>query len=133
MERLKERLAAARRALETLEEVLNRGLSDAISRDAAIQRFEYTCETTWKVSQLFLKEKEGIETSSPKGIVRASFQVGLLPSAEVTERALTMVDDRNLTVHTYNEKLSQSLALRLPEHTKILKLWIESLSVKILH
>ena len=30
-----------------------------------------------------------------------------------TERALAMVDDRNLTVHTYNEELAQAIYARL--------------------
>lgn len=31
------------------------------------------------------------------------------------------LDDRNLTVHTYNEKFAQVLFARLPEHLRLLK------------
>ena len=44
MERLTERLAMARRALSTLQEVTRLEHPSRIERDAAIQRFEYTCE-----------------------------------------------------------------------------------------
>jgi predicted PP-loop superfamily ATPase len=44
MERLKQRLEVAQRALETLKEVLSETNRTVILRDAAIQRFEYTFE-----------------------------------------------------------------------------------------
>ena len=74
MERLIERLGIARRALNALQEAIDRGLSDAIVRDAAIQRFEFTFEATWKAAQRFLLEAESLEFASPKGVIRASFQ-----------------------------------------------------------
>jgi hypothetical protein len=57
MERLIERLGIARRALNALQEAIDRGLSDAIVRDAAIQRFEFTFEATWKAAQRFLPDR----------------------------------------------------------------------------
>lgn len=44
MERLKERLAVARKALRTLQELLVIEHPTKVERDAAIQRFEYTFE-----------------------------------------------------------------------------------------
>jgi hypothetical protein len=48
MERLKERLDVARRALASLKELAALEQPSRIERDAAIQRFEYTCEALWK-------------------------------------------------------------------------------------
>ncbi|MCZ6574514.1 MAG: nucleotidyltransferase substrate binding protein, partial [Planctomycetota bacterium] len=45
--------------------------------------------------------------------MRAARDAGMLDDGE-TERALAMVDDRNLTVHTYNEELAQAIYARLP-------------------
>ena len=101
MERLNERLAVARRALGTLQEVLAVKSPSRIERDAAIQRFEYTCEAVWKAAQRYLHEIEGLSLGSPKGSIRASRDVGLL-NDEQTTLGLEMIDDRNLTVHTYD-------------------------------
>jgi nucleotidyltransferase substrate binding protein (TIGR01987 family) len=112
MERTRERLAAARRALGTLEELVDVQPASPIVRDAAIQRFEYTFEATWKAAQVYLREIEGLETGSPKGAVRFSLQVGILGEEEA-RLALAMVDDRNLTVHAYNEAIAETIAQRL--------------------
>jgi hypothetical protein len=74
--RTQERLAVARRALGTLQKLsLLQGVSDVV-RDAAIQRFEYTFEATWKAAQAYLAEIEGLEALSPRAAIRGSFQVG---------------------------------------------------------
>ena len=101
MERLKVRLAIARQALDTVMGILQEPKTPIV-RDASIQRFEYTFEAAWKTAQLYLKTEEGLELGSPKAVIRSSMQVGLL-SEEQTRTALQMADDRNLTVHTYNE------------------------------
>lgn len=45
-----------------------------------------------------------------------------------TQHALDMADDRNLTVHTYNEPLALALVTRLPGHAVLLRQWLRSLS-----
>ena len=77
MERVKERAQVARKALSTLHELINKSDLSMVERDAAIQRFEYTFEATWKTAQLFLAEVEGLTANSPKSVVRASWQAGL--------------------------------------------------------
>jgi len=64
VERLKERLAIARRALSTLQELVRLEHPSPVERDAAIQRFEYTCEAVWKAAQRYLLEVEGISAGN---------------------------------------------------------------------
>jgi hypothetical protein len=68
VERLTERLAVARRALGTLQEVLNLQHPSRVERDAAIQRFEYTCEAVWKAAQRYLQEVEGSALDPRKAV-----------------------------------------------------------------
>lgn len=103
MERLKERLVQARGALNTLKELAPIKQPSKVERDAAIQRFEYTFEAVYKTTLRYLSVVEGISVASPKGAFRGLRELGLL-SEEETTTALEMVDDRNLTVHTYNEE-----------------------------
>lgn len=127
MERLGERLAEARRALATLEELAGREERSVVERDAAIMRFAYTFEAVWKAARLHLYEREGLEVGSPKQAVRASRQVGLLTDDEA-EAALRMADDRNLVVHVYREAVARALDTRLRRHSETLAVWLAAMS-----
>jgi nucleotidyltransferase substrate binding protein (TIGR01987 family) len=126
VERLRERLTLARQAVATLREVALLGAPNPVQRDAAIQRFEYSFEATWKAAQRLLRVVEGMEVGSPKAAIRASRETGLLDVA-LAEQALTMADDRNLTAHTYNEALARAIFGRLPGHLEVLERWLAAL------
>ncbi len=123
MERLKQRIQIANKAIKTLDELLGIESPNAIERDALIQRFEYSFEAIWKTVKMFLNIVEGVEANSPKAVVRASMETGLFDE-EMARQALLMVDDRNLTSHTYNEKLAQQILSRIPQHAAVLKHWL---------
>lgn len=113
-------------ALATLRELPLGSTPTKVERDAAIQRFEYSFEAVWKTGLQFLREVEGIDPGSPKGTVRASLQVGLLDEAD-TRMALEMVDDRNLTVHTYNEALADRIFVRLNGYAATMTRWLDAI------
>jgi len=125
LERLRERLAIARQALQTLIEILHEPKTSVV-RDAAIQRFEYTFEAVWKAAQLYLRKVESLEVGSPKAAVRASRQVGLFADDQA-RRALAMADDRNLTVHTYNQALAERIYTALSEYAPLLEVWVSAM------
>ncbi|MHB8416464.1 MAG: hypothetical protein ACYDCL_00200 [Myxococcales bacterium] len=60
---------------------------------------------------------------SPTAAIRASRDAGLLEDVEAAG-ALTLADDRNLTVHTYLEDVAQAIFGRLPGHVGILRAWL---------
>jgi nucleotidyltransferase substrate binding protein (TIGR01987 family) len=129
MDRLKERLGVAEKALGSLLELPLGNKVDDIVRDAAIQRFEYTFETVWKAAQLYLREKEGLEQGSPKGVVRASLLAGVLTDNQA-RMALELVDDRNLTVHTYNEELAKRIFSQLNGYAVLMTDWLKVMQGK---
>ena len=90
-----ESLARFREILEEPETIAN--------RDSAIKRFELTVELAWKALQKFLA-REGIVAKSPRQSFREAFKQGLLPD---NEGWLGMIEDRNQTVHAYNEKTAE--------------------------
>jgi nucleotidyltransferase substrate binding protein (TIGR01987 family) len=126
MGRLKERIEVAVKALATLTALPLGESVDDVVRNAAIQRFEYTFEAVWKAAQLYLREKEGLEQGSPKGVVRACLQVGLLTEDE-SRLAMVMIDDRNLTVHTYNEELAQRIFSNLKDYAEFMAVWLTAM------
>ncbi len=129
MERQKQYFETAEKAQAAFHEVLQMP-ANKISRDAAIQRFKFTTEATWKLLQIYLRTKEGLDINSPKGVFRAAFQVGLLNEPE-TSLALEMIDMRNLTVHTYDETLAQQIFSRLPEYAKLMAYLLDQIKSKI--
>ena len=93
------RISILGQALTRLDEALDRP-EDPIVRDACIQRFEFTFEMAWKAVQAQAMA-EGLECVSPRDCFRTAFQLGLV---EHDTRGMAMVEDRNRTAHTYDEK-----------------------------
>ena len=118
MEKLKRRATEVEKALETLEEITREPYS-VIVRDAAIQRFEYTFEAFWKFLRDYLREIEGIRCNSPKSCFREALATGLI-SEEQTITCLEMTDDRNLTAHTYIEKLAERIYKKVASYCNLM-------------
>lgn len=129
MERLKERLLQTEKALDAFNEVLREPYSKIV-RDAAIQRFEFTLETLWKLAQRYILLQNGIDAGSPKTVIRGCFQADLLSEEEV-EILLTAVDDRNLTAHTYNEKLAEMIYKNLFKYQPIFSALFKKISDQV--
>lgn len=123
MERLRERLDMAEKTLNRFREAMALTNPNSLERDAAIQRFEFTFEAQWKAAKHFLTVIEGIDAASPKGVVRSCREVGLLDDSEAII-ALKMADDRNLTVHTYNEALAVEIHSRLNHYCLLIEKWL---------
>lgn len=126
MERLRERIQIAQQALTTFNELVGKDQVSPVERDAAIQRFEYTFEATWKAAQRYLLIREGVDTGSPKAVIRACWQSGILDE-EMARQAFNMADDRNLTVHTYNEELANIIYSHLNAYAGLLAKWITNM------
>ncbi len=126
MDRVARRIEMAQRALSSLEALAGEAPTPIV-RDASIQRFEYTFEAVWKAAQAVLWDRFGVELASPKPIVRASFENGLLTEDEA-RLALAMADHRNLTAHTYNEALADEIFGALPSYRLLLRRWLTQLA-----
>lgn len=92
------------KALLSLEKALAIKPPDEIVRDATIQRFEYSFELSWKFMKRYLREYAGIEEHQIKEIFRQSAKIGLIKKPESW---LGYHKARNLTSHTYNEKIAE--------------------------
>ncbi len=130
MERLREKLAVAAKANLRLLEAVRLPDPSELERDAIIQRFEFTFEALWKAAQYYLFVVEGLDIASPKGVIRACREVGIFNEKE-SMLALKMADDRNLTVHTYNEALAVAIYQRILKYQGLLVAWQERMEVKV--
>ncbi len=104
------------RAIVRLNEALMASETD-LSRDAAIQRFEFCFELAWKVIQERVRT-EGLDCQSPKGCLKLAYKNGWLGDETGW---LAMLEDRNRTAHTYDEALAKDVYRRLSAHLPLLK------------
>lgn len=100
----------------SLEKALDEQPTDIV-RDATIQRFEFCIELSWKVS----KKLMGTVSTSPKQVIREMAQNSYIDDPEMWLQA---IDQRNLSVHTYNEALALEIytfiRVFFPEFRKLL-------------
>lgn len=75
------------------------------TRDAVIQRFEFTYELAWKMLKLKL-EKEGILTQTPRNTLQEALQAGFITNGNTWSE---LQQKRNLTTHTYDETLAEEV------------------------
>ncbi len=106
------RLAALRKALARLREALAMTGSSDIARDAAIQRFEFCAELSWRAVQARARAL-GRDCRFPKECLRLAFEAGWIDDEAGW---LRLWEDRNLTSHTYDERLAEEIHARLPAH-----------------
>jgi len=131
VESLKERLNTAQKALYRLHEAVIINEPTSMERDALIHRFKIVFETMWKTAKAYLQVIEGINAASPKNVIRHCREIGLI-NEEQTETIITMADDRNLTVHTYDEALAEKMAERIRSYDGLLQLWYDKMMKKFI-
>ncbi len=107
--RWKQRFDNYNRALNQLTQAVvlseERPLTD-LEKQGVIQGFEFVHELAWNVLKDFL-EYEGItDIVGSRGAVREAFKRSIITAGDVW---MDMIDKRNLTSHTYNAELAQSM------------------------
>lgn len=97
------RLVSPERAVDRLTEALAQP-ETSMNRDASMQRFEFCFELAWKAIQECLRE-EGADCQSPKSCLREAYRLEWLMDETGW---IAMLDDRNLTAHTYDETFART-------------------------
>jgi nucleotidyltransferase substrate binding protein (TIGR01987 family) len=97
-------LETLEQALALLEEVLSEPFS-ALVRDAAIHRFEYTFELSWKLLRR-IAQVEGQKAESPWQAIRAAAETGLLQNVDLW---FEMVECRNSVTMTFMPDISDQV------------------------
>ena len=75
-------------------------------RDSIIQRFEFCTELSWKLMKRYFDENKLNEVFSPRSIVKEAYKQRLIEDGEIW---LDILDDRNLTSHTYDENTANRI------------------------
>ena len=111
-----------KKALSSLEAIyLIPAKKDRANIDATIKRFEFTFELAWKFLKDYFLERD-LQLNYPKEIIKEAFAVNLIDNENVWIQMLT---DRNMTSHTYDEKLADEIYDRIknyvPELNKLMQ------------
>jgi len=93
------------------------------TRDAAIQRFEFTFELAWK-SVAAAALVQGLEVASPKRAWQAAFQLGWIDDDRLW---LDMLEDRNRASHSYREATAEKIHSRLAAYAAAIAALLEVL------
>lgn len=106
-QRLDNFLKAAARLNEAAENY-NKDMENSFSRDALIQRFEFTFELAWKCLGEYLTA-QGIvlEFNAPRPVLKAAFSAGYIGDEQLW---LEILQSRNLMSHIYDEDTADQIA-----------------------
>lgn len=119
-QRFEERKKELNEVILRLEEAVAQPEGDVV-RDSVIQRFEFSFELAWKTLQLYL-EHQGLEAGSPRQALKSAFAQGLIRNEEEADVWLKMLEDRNLTTHTYHQDLAKVIYRKIVNvYTKLLR------------
>ncbi len=110
-EKLEALIKQFERAIGRLKAALHQP-KDEFVRDSAIQRFEFTFESGWKMLKCFLEERDpGLNIRFPGECYRIAFRKGFIENEPIW---IEMIEKRNKTSHTYNELIAEAVYLSLP-------------------
>ena len=93
------------RALSKLKEFAQEGELREVERAGVIQAFEFSFELFWKTFKKIADDR-GYRAGSPKTSLQMAFQEGIIEHEKIW---LDMLEDRNRSVHSYNEATAQAI------------------------
>lgn len=85
----------------------------ALEEQGLIQAFEFTHELAWNVLKDFLEERGVFNLYGSKDTTREAYKRGLLEDGDVW---MDMIKSRNLSSHTYNPGIAESIRRAIVEN-----------------
>jgi len=101
-----QRLSNWTKALEQLTRFISKKQLNELEQQGLIQSFEYNHELAWKTQKDFLQEQGVKELFGSRNVAREAFNLDLITDADVW---MLMIEDRNLTSHTYNKEVTKRI------------------------
>ena len=93
-------------AVELLSGQVNREEAvDELLQEGLIQRFEYTHELAWKVMKAYAEYQGYTDVRGSRDAIRKALEMGLIDD----RRWMETIEDRNLTVHNYDNEIASEI------------------------
>ncbi|MDY0086127.1 MAG: HI0074 family nucleotidyltransferase substrate-binding subunit [Bacteroidales bacterium] len=94
------------KVLKIIEESKTIQNPDQFHHFGVIHFFEISFELAWKIMKDYLEAEGFLEIKSPRDAIKQAFNIELIVQGHLWLEAL---ENRNLSVHTYNEALANEL------------------------
>lgn len=104
-----ENYAKAFTNLTIVLDALKDNQDNIIYKMATVQAYEMTFELGWKTLKDFLTEK-GVVANFPKDTIKEAFAYEIIEDGEIW---IKMLEDRNLTSHTYDEQKANQVVYEI--------------------
>ncbi|MFC3416222.1 nucleotidyltransferase substrate binding protein [Algoriphagus hitonicola] len=110
--RWKQRFSNFSKAMGHLEKALQIPNPDLVQKAGIIQFFEMSFELAWNLVKDYLEEQGFVDIRSPRGALKKAFEVNLLKNGHDW---MDLLQDRNLTAHTYDEQKATEMEKLIKE------------------
>jgi nucleotidyltransferase substrate binding protein (TIGR01987 family) len=110
--RWEQRFSNYRKALKQMGEFLNKQELNKLEEQGLVKAFEYTFELAWNTLKDFLEYQGISEIVGSRDTLRTAFSEELVSDGRVWMR---MIESRNKTSHTYNEKTAAEIVQAVKE------------------
>ncbi|MBI4929351.1 MAG: nucleotidyltransferase substrate binding protein [Bacteroidetes bacterium] len=108
--RWEQRFVNYRKALQQLRKFYESEELNDKEEQGMIKAFEYTYELAWNTIKDYYESKGEVNIQGSRDAFRLAFNRGLISDGQVW---MDMVDDRKLTVHTYDEKKADEMVEKI--------------------
>ena len=98
------------KALERLEDFLEPPALNEREQQGLIKAFEYTYELAWNTLRDLLRSQGDASLLGARDTMREAFRLDLI---EQGDQWMLMIQDRNLTSHTYNRSTADAIAAQI--------------------
>jgi nucleotidyltransferase substrate binding protein (TIGR01987 family) len=105
--RWQQRFANYCRALEELETFFQPPALNQREQQGLIKAFEYTFELAWNTLRDLLRSQGDASLLGSRDTLREAYRLGLVNNGEAW---MLMIQDRNLTTHTYNRSTADAIS-----------------------
>lgn len=104
--RWRQRFDNFEKSFQFLEEAISIEEPDMVQKAGLIQFFEISFELAWKVMKDFLEAQGLGDIKYPREVLKIAYEADLIQNGHAWLKALS---DRNLTSHTYNETIANTV------------------------
>lgn len=107
-----QRFSNYKRTLELLERFFEPPALNQREQQGLIKAFEYVFELAWNTLRDLLRSQGNETLLGSRDTLREAFRLGLIHNGETW---MLMIQDRNLTSHTYNRSTADTIASRIQD------------------
>lgn len=108
--RWQQRFSNFNRALTQLETFIEPPALNEREQQGLIKAFEYTFELAWNTLRDLLRSQGNTTLLGSRDTLREAFRLGLIDAGEAW---MLMIQDRNLTSHSYNRATADAIAAQI--------------------